>query len=66
MSELQGVVLLPQLDKLAQRHDRRAAAVGLDDVDVEDVAPPGDEEELEDVGEFIDESETEAAPAAIE
>jgi small subunit ribosomal protein S6 len=44
---------------------RRATTVGLDDADVADVAPPG-EEELEDVGEFIDESETEAAPAAIE
>jgi small subunit ribosomal protein S6 len=44
---------------------RRAAAVGLDEADVADVAPPA-EEELEDVGEFIDESETEAAPAAIE
>jgi small subunit ribosomal protein S6 len=43
---------------------RHAAAVGLDEGEVADVAPPG--EELEDVGEFIDESETEAAPAAIE
>ena len=42
----------------------RRAAAALEDADVPDVAPPG--EELEEVGEFIDESETEAAPAAIE
>ncbi|MGH2407545.1 MAG: 30S ribosomal protein S6 [Candidatus Limnocylindrales bacterium] len=44
---------------------RRATSVGLEDIDVADVAPPG-EEELEDDGAFIDESESEAAPAAIE
>jgi len=43
---------------------RAAAEVGLEDGDVVDVAPPG--EDLDDVGEFIDESETEAAPAAID
>ena len=42
----------------------RRAAAALEDADVLDVAPPG--EELDDVVEFIDESETEAAPAAIE
>jgi small subunit ribosomal protein S6 len=42
----------------------RHAAAALEDIDALDVAPPG--EELEDVGEFIDESETEAAPAAID
>ncbi|MFI5254340.1 MAG: 30S ribosomal protein S6 [Candidatus Limnocylindrales bacterium] len=43
---------------------RRAAAVGLEDAEVADVAPPGEELDLD--GEFIDESESEAAPAAIE
>jgi small subunit ribosomal protein S6 len=43
---------------------RATAAVGLEDADVADLAPPG--EELDDMGEFIDESETEAAPAAID
>ena len=43
---------------------RAAAAVGLEDGDIVDLAPPG--EDLDDVGEFIDESETEAAPAAID
>jgi small subunit ribosomal protein S6 len=44
---------------------RRATnAAGLEDADVAEVAPPA--EDLEDVGEFIDESETEAAPAAID
>ena len=41
---------------------RRSAAASADDVDV---APP-DDEELELGGEVIDESETEAAPAAID
>ncbi len=43
---------------------RRDAAAGgdADDTDL----PPADDEELEDEGELIDESESEAAPAAID
>jgi small subunit ribosomal protein S6 len=39
---------------------------GEGDVDVDDTALPIDDEELEDVVETIDESESEAAPAAID
>jgi len=42
---------------------RRADGGGLEDVDV---PPPPLEDELEEPGEFIDESESEAAPAAID
>ena len=42
---------------------RRAAAASADDADV---APPPEEDELEEPVELIDESETEAAPAAID
>lgn len=43
---------------------RRTTSVDLEDADTTELAPPG--EELDEVGEFIDESESEAAPAAIE
>jgi small subunit ribosomal protein S6 len=44
---------------------RRDSATGeVEDVDA--VIPPGEDEELEDEGELIDESESEAAPAAID
>jgi len=36
------------------------------DADLDVVAPPSDDEEPEDEGEMIDESETEEAPAAID
>ena len=50
------------------RARRDAAAAGeVDDVDVDDAEiPSGEDEELEDVAELIDESESEAAPAAID
>lgn len=44
---------------------RRAASAMADGEDA-DVAPPPDDEELEEDVEMIDESESEAAPAAIE
>jgi small subunit ribosomal protein S6 len=47
------------------RARRDAAAVG-DDVDVDADLPPVEDEEEEDVVERIDESESEAAPAAID
>ena len=59
------------LRHLVTRVDRPAKATAgdgseLDDIDVEDL-PSGLDEEDEDVpGEFIDESESEAAPAAID
>jgi small subunit ribosomal protein S6 len=46
-----------------------AAADGSDDIDVDDLdadLPPSEDEEDEDVAELIDESESEAAPAAID
>lgn len=43
---------------------RRDAAAGADADDTD--LPPADDEELEDEGERIDESESEAAPAAID
>ena len=49
---------------------RRDAAAGGEaedaDVDVDADLPPSDDEDLEPVGEQIDESESEAAPAAID
>ena len=52
---------------LVTRVERPAArrAESSADEDVE-IGPPPEDEELEDVGEFIDESESEAAPAAID
>ena len=44
---------------------RRDAAAG-DGEDVDTDLPPADDEEDEDEGELIDESESEAAPAAID
>ena len=46
-----------------------AAADGSDDIDIDDIdadLPPSEDEEDEDVAELIDESESEAAPAAID
>ena len=43
-----------------------AAADGVDDIDAEADLPPADDEDDEPTGELIDESETEAAPAAID
>jgi small subunit ribosomal protein S6 len=46
---------------------RRAEAASGEDIDDLDVAPPPDDDDIEiPDAEFIDESETEAAPAAIE
>ena len=53
---------------LVTRIERPAASRRSDDsedIDVADVPPPP-EDEPEPVGEFIDESESEAAPAAID
>ena len=71
--ELEHTLLITEevLRHLVTRVDRPSkAAAGdgseLDDIDVEDL-PSGLDEEDEDVpGEFIDESESEAAPAAID
>jgi hypothetical protein len=46
------------------RARRDVAAGEADDVDAD--IPPSEDEEDEDVGELIDESESEAAPAAID
>ena len=46
-----------------------AAADGSDDIDIDDIdadLPPSEDEEDVDVAELIDESESEAAPAAID
>ena len=43
---------------------RRADGTAIEDVDV--TPPPMEDEDLEEPGEFIDESESEAAPAAID
>jgi hypothetical protein len=45
---------------------RRDAAGAGDGDDLETVIPPVEDEEDEDLGEHIDESESEAAPAAID
>jgi small subunit ribosomal protein S6 len=52
---------------LVTRAERPAArrAESFSDEDVE-IGPPPEDEEPDDVGEFIDESESEAAPAAID
>ena len=71
--ELEHTLLITEevLRHLVTRVDRPAKATAgdgseLDDIDVEDL-PSGLDEEDEDVpGEFIDESESEAAPAAID
>ena len=71
--ELEHTLLITEevLRHLVTRVDRPAKASAgdgseLDDIDVEDL-PSGLDEEEEDVpGEFIDESESEAAPAAID
>jgi small subunit ribosomal protein S6 len=71
--ELEHTLLITEevLRHLITRVDRPAKASAgdgseLDDIDVEDL-PSGLDEEDEDVpGEFIDESESEAAPAAID
>ena len=71
--ELEHTLLITEevLRHLVTRVDRPAKASAgdgseLDDIDVEDL-PSGLDEEDEDVpGEFIDESESEAAPAAID
>jgi hypothetical protein len=54
--------LVTHVERPASARRLAAAANDLDDVDV---APPDDEEVVDD-GERIDESETEAAPAAID
>jgi small subunit ribosomal protein S6 len=71
--ELEHTLLITEevLRHLVTRVDRPAKATAgdgseLDDIDVEDL-PSGLDEEDDDVpGEFIDESESEAAPAAID
>jgi small subunit ribosomal protein S6 len=71
--ELEHTLLITEevLRHLVTRVDRPSKATAgdgseLDDIDVEDL-PSGLDEEDEDVpGEFIDESESEAAPAAID
>ena len=71
--ELEHTLLITEevLRHLVTRVDRPVKASAgdgseLDDIDVEDL-PSGLDEEEEDVpGEFIDESESEAAPAAID
>jgi small subunit ribosomal protein S6 len=48
------------------RTSRKGDAVDASDADVEAVVPPDEEEEPEIDGERIDESESEAAPAAVD
>jgi small subunit ribosomal protein S6 len=68
ISELERGLLISEevLRHLVTRVERPVrASRGRDEADVE-VEPPSDEEEPEEDGEFIDESESEAAPAAID
>ena len=48
------------------RMSKKGDAVDASDVDVEAVVPPSDDDEPEVDGELIDESESEAAPAAVD
>ena len=69
ISELERGLLISEevLRHLVTRVERpvKASRGRSVDGDVE-VAPPADDDEPEDLGEFIDESESEAAPAAID
>jgi len=68
IAELERGLLISEevLRHLVTRVERPVrASRGRGEADVE-VAPPAEDEEPEDQGEFIDESESEAAPAAID
>jgi small subunit ribosomal protein S6 len=58
--------ILRHLVTRIERPVRAARRDGAEEADIEETALPVEEEELEDEGETIDESESEAAPAAIE
>lgn len=58
--------VLRHLVTRVERPVRSARPEGADELDVDGSLPLGDEEEEEELGERIDESESEAAPAAID
>jgi small subunit ribosomal protein S6 len=58
--------VLRHLVTRVERPVRAGRLEGAEDADVEGALPPVDEEEDEEMGERIDESESEAAPAAID
>jgi len=71
VGELERGLLITEevLRHLVTRVERPVRAARREDgeaVEVDESIPPGEEEEEEEVGERIDESESEAAPAAID
>lgn len=71
VGELERGLLITEevLRHLVTRVERPVRAARREDgeaVEVDETIPPGEEEEEEEVGERIDESESEAAPAAID